>query len=81
MTDAEPGPWTFRFTASGSRLREAVDNYRALGFDVRTEPADDGGAGCGGCGTTTADGPVMAIFTRAADDGAGGWNDDVGDVG
>jgi len=31
--------WQRQFTASGSRLQEAIDNYRALGFDVKTIPA------------------------------------------
>jgi len=65
------GGWTFRFTASGPRLDEAVQNYRDLGFEIRVEPsaplaADAGGPGCGeGC-CTSVDGPVMAIFTRPA---------------
>jgi hypothetical protein len=86
MTDAVPDPWTFRFTASGPRLHEAVDNYRALGFDVRTEPSaslagGNGGPACGDCGTETAEGTVMAIFTRATTRGADHRIDDEGDEG
>ncbi len=86
MTDAAPDPWTFRFTASGPRLAEAVDNYRALGFDVRTEPSDalaDGirGPSCGECGTETAEGAVMAILTRTAAGDADDRIDDEGDEG
>jgi len=31
--------WQRCFTASGSRLQEAIDNYRELGFEVKTVPA------------------------------------------
>jgi hypothetical protein len=86
MTDAAPDPWTFRFTASGPRLAEALDNYRALGFDVRTEPpaglaGGNRGSTCGECGTETAEGAVMAIFTRAAAGDADDPIDDEGDEG
>jgi hypothetical protein len=39
------GDWTRRFTAIGPRLREAVDLYRTLGYELRLDPADAGGAG------------------------------------
>ncbi len=32
--------WTRRFTAVGERLREAVELYQALGFEIRLEPAE-----------------------------------------
>lgn len=32
--------WTQRFTAIGLRLREAVELYRQLGYEVYLEPAD-----------------------------------------
>ncbi|HEX8729411.1 MAG TPA: hypothetical protein VF739_12350 [Ktedonobacterales bacterium] len=32
--------WTRRFTAIGARLQEAIDLYRALGFEIRLEPAE-----------------------------------------
>jgi len=32
--------WTQRFTAVGLRLREAVELYRQLGYEVYLEPAD-----------------------------------------
>ncbi len=34
--------WTRRFMAMGSRLNEAVELYRALGYDVRLEPPTTG---------------------------------------
>jgi hypothetical protein len=32
--------WTQRFTAIGLRLKEAVELYRQLGYEVHLEPAD-----------------------------------------
>jgi hypothetical protein len=56
--------WVERFTASRSRLEEAVENYRRLGFEVKTVPhrmlsAD----GCTACFEDNNDETVM-IFTR-----------------
>lgn len=31
--------WTRRFTAIGPRLNEAIELYRALGYELRLEPA------------------------------------------
>lgn len=56
--------WTRRFTASGDRLREAVENYRSLGFEVRTIPVREAaGDDCTVCFTDEPD-PTMLIFTR-----------------
>jgi hypothetical protein len=33
--------WVQRFTASGSRLQEAVENYRSLGYEVKIIPLKD----------------------------------------
>jgi hypothetical protein len=30
--------WIQQFSASGSRLEEAIENYRMLGFEVKTLP-------------------------------------------
>ena len=43
MTALDPlAGWTRRFTAAHGRLAEMVEFYRALGFEVRLEPADSG---------------------------------------
>jgi hypothetical protein len=58
--------WTERFTASGERLREAIENYRRLGFAVRTIPAGDLDLpGCRECFTDDHE-PTMLIFTKPA---------------
>lgn len=44
-TESQPDGWTRRFTAIGPRLGEAVALYRALGYELRLEPADAGDAG------------------------------------
>ncbi len=56
--------WVQRFTASGSRLQEAIENYHELGFEVKTVPVreldpDD----CAVCFDDDAD-DTMVIFTR-----------------
>ena len=58
--------WTQQFTASGPRLAEAIENYRSLGFEVKTIPVrelecDD----CTVCYENENDKTVM-IFTRKA---------------
>lgn len=59
--------WTRRFTAIGSRLREAVELYRGLGFEIRLEPADAGSdevadpSVCAQCLVTTL---AQTIYTR-----------------
>lgn len=56
--------WTEQFTASGPRLQEAVENYEALGFEVKTVPVRE--LELGGC-TECFDDPhdqTMMIFTR-----------------
>ncbi len=58
--------WTERFTASGERLQEAIDNYRALGFLVKTIPAEElAGNGCTECFTGEHD-TTELIFTKPA---------------
>ncbi len=58
--------WEQQFTASGARLEEAVDNYRALGFEVKTVPVKElGGNGCTICFDDENDISMM-IFTRKA---------------
>lgn len=56
--------WVQRFTASGSRLQEAIENYRMLGFEVKTIPIKElGGNGCTVCFEDETDDTVV-IFTR-----------------
>ena len=59
--------WQKQFSASGARLREAVDNYRKLGFEVITIPAKElVNDGCSVCFDDESDEMVM-IFTRKTD--------------
>lgn len=58
--------WTRRFTAIGPRLSEAIELYRALGYELRLEPADAGDAGlsdesCAQCVVMTL---ARTIYTR-----------------
>ena len=56
--------WTQRFTASGARLQEAIEDYRTLGFEVKTVPVKElGGDGCTVCFEDENDATEM-IFTR-----------------
>ncbi|MFH1373325.1 MAG: hypothetical protein ABII79_06000 [bacterium] len=56
--------WVQRFTASGSRLQEAIENYRELGFEVKTIPAKElDPEGCTICFEDETDDTVV-IFTR-----------------
>lgn len=60
--------WTRRFTALGSRLSEAVELYRALGYELRLEPADASetdlsGEACAQCVVMTL---ARTIYTRPA---------------
>jgi len=56
--------WTQQFTASGDRLQEAVENYRMLGFEVRTIPVKELKLNdCAVCFDDETDETVM-IFTR-----------------
>lgn len=58
--------WMARFTANGPRVEEAVENYRSLGFEVKTVPFNDlKGDGCTICFEDENDATVM-IFTRKA---------------
>jgi multimeric flavodoxin WrbA len=56
--------WVQQFTASGARMREAVENYRSLGFEVKTIPVKELELeGCTVCFDGGPDETVM-IFTR-----------------
>ncbi|UCD16750.1 MAG: hypothetical protein JSV44_09860 [Candidatus Zixiibacteriota bacterium] len=56
--------WIQRFTASGARLQEAVENYRMLGFEVKTISVRElNQEGCNICFEDESDETVM-IFTR-----------------
>ncbi len=41
--------WSKQTTLDEPRLSEAVDNYRALGYEVHVEPFRDGGDACTAC--------------------------------
>ncbi|MBU8933491.1 MAG: hypothetical protein KOO62_05750 [candidate division Zixibacteria bacterium] len=56
--------WTQLFTASGTRLDEAIETYRELGFEIKTVPIKElGGNDCSVCFDDASDKTVM-IFTR-----------------
>lgn len=56
--------WEPRFSASGSRLKEAIENYHNLGFEVKTVPVKELMAdGCKICFEDESDQSAM-IFTR-----------------
>lgn len=56
--------WEPRFSASGSRLDEAVENYKNLGFEIKTIPVKELIAdGCKICFDDESDQSAM-IFTR-----------------
>jgi hypothetical protein len=56
--------WVQQFTASGSRLQEAIENYRMLGFEVKTVPVKEViQTDCTVCFDDENDDTVM-IFTR-----------------
>ncbi|MBU2549977.1 MAG: hypothetical protein KKB20_16315 [Proteobacteria bacterium] len=57
--------WSRQFTASEPRLTEAVEEYQAIGFEVRLEPVDMCPAD-GSCTSCMADHPdlVKVIYTR-----------------
>jgi hypothetical protein len=56
--------WQRQFTASGSRLQEAIENYRALGFEVKAIPARElAENGCTVCFDDEHD-QTMVIFTK-----------------
>ncbi len=56
--------WVEQFTASGSRLIEAIETYRELGFEVRTIPVKE--LECDGCTVCFDDenDDTAMIFTR-----------------
>jgi len=59
--------WIQQFSASGPRLQEAIENYRTLGFEVRTIPVKELDLeGCTVCFDDENDDTVM-IFTRKID--------------
>lgn len=58
--------WTQRFTAIGLRLKESIELYRQLGYEVHLEPADYTeeqyeSEACQNCVVTTL---ARTIFTR-----------------
>ena len=56
--------WVQQFTASGPRLQEAIENYRELGFEVKTIPVKElDSDSCTVCFEDESDDTVM-IFTR-----------------
>jgi len=56
--------WVQRFTASGPRLQEAIEDYRLLGYKVKTIPVKElDQNGCTVCFKDGNNGTVM-IFTR-----------------
>jgi len=56
--------WQQRFTASGARLREAIDNYSEMGFEVKTIPVKELATnGCTICLEDENDDTAM-LFTR-----------------
>lgn len=63
--------WQQQFTASGPRLLEAIDNYRHLGFEVKTIPVKElGHEGCAVCFDDESDDTVM-IFIRRTNNSIG----------
>lgn len=59
--------WIQQFTVSGPRLQEAIENYRELGFEVKTVPAREIDTNdCNVCFENAAD-ETMMIFTRKAE--------------
>jgi len=60
--------WEPRFSASGSRLDEAIENYKNLGYEIKTVPIKELIAdGCKICFDDESDQSAM-IFTRISDD-------------
>ena len=56
--------WEPRFSASGARLTEAIENYTNLGFEIKTVPVKELIAdGCKICFDDESDQSAM-IFTR-----------------
>ena len=61
--------WTRRFTAIGPRLKEAVELYQSLGYEVKLGPAGAGeeelriSDGCEGCFVVTL---ARTVYTRQA---------------
>lgn len=60
--------WVQQFTASGPRLHEAIENFRLLGFEVKTIPIKELECnGCTVCFENENDKTVM-IFTRKTEE-------------
>ena len=60
--------WEPRFSASGPRLAEAIENYRNLGYEVKLIPVKELMAdGCKICFEDESDDSAM-IFTRKSGD-------------
>ena len=64
MTDLERPGWEYRFSASEPRLAEHVQQFRALGFEVRLERVGGDDAPDPSCSTCLEDTPVYAIWVR-----------------
>ena len=59
--------WRQQFTASGTRLQEAIENYRKLSFEVKTIPVKElVKEDCDVCFDDESDETAM-IFTRETD--------------
>lgn len=64
----ESAGWVHQFTTSGPRLREAIENYQMLGYEVKTVPFKELGLeDCTVCFEDENDATVM-IFTRKKHD-------------
>lgn len=57
--------WTYRFTASGARLREMVEAYKSMGYEVHLEPInpDEVDETCRACIAAEPE-TIYAIYTR-----------------
>ncbi|RLF16015.1 MAG: hypothetical protein DRJ97_02200 [Thermoprotei archaeon] len=62
--------WTFRFTASGARLREMVEAYESMGFEVHLEPIkpEEVDEACRACIQAEPE-TIYAVYTRPRREG------------
>lgn len=58
--------WEWRVNAEGAKLRQVVDSYRELGFEVRLEPIDLSGLSeaCWGCRGVLSQSTAVFVRTR-----------------
>ncbi len=54
--------WERRFTTDSQRVKEAVELYSQLGYEVRMEAAPEPGEECGGCHAVAVQ--FKTIYTR-----------------